>query len=213
MKEQTRRLVRDAALRLETYRLKGMAQPFPAHFHGYYVIGLVEDGERLLTCKNRQYPIAGGSVLLLNPGDDHACIQNDGGTLDYRGFNIPKEVMLDLAERAVGRRELPEFFPSAVFDEEAAGVLSLLHQEVMENVGGTGKAKRMLLLISLLIQRYGGPFEETIPDYREEIEAACAFMEQHYDRRIDLDELCRRTGLSKSTLLRAFARSKGITPY
>ena len=38
-------------------------------------------------------------------------------------------------------------------------------------------------------------------------------MEQHYNQRIHLDQLCLCAGLSKSTLLRAFARSKGITPY
>ena len=30
---------------------------------------------------------------------------------------------------------------------------------------------------------------------------------------ISLEQLCRYSGLSKSTLLRAFTRSKGITPY
>ena len=38
-------------------------------------------------------------------------------------------------------------------------------------------------------------------------------MEQHYTQRIYLDQICRCAGLSKSTLLRAFARSKGVTPY
>lgn len=38
-------------------------------------------------------------------------------------------------------------------------------------------------------------------------------MEQHYTERIYLDQICRCVGLSKSTLLRAFTRSKGVTPY
>ena len=38
-------------------------------------------------------------------------------------------------------------------------------------------------------------------------------MEQHFTERIYLDQICRQTGLSKSTLLRAFTKSKGITPY
>ena len=38
-------------------------------------------------------------------------------------------------------------------------------------------------------------------------------MERHYAERIYLDQICRCAGLSKSTLLRAFARSKGVTPY
>ena len=38
-------------------------------------------------------------------------------------------------------------------------------------------------------------------------------MEQHYTERIYLDQSCRCSNLSKSTLLRAFTKSKGVTPY
>ncbi len=88
MKKETRTVVYDDELRLESYRFEGTQQPFPNHFHEYYVIGFVESGERCLSCKNNEYAIQKGNVLLFNPGDNHACVQNDGGTLDYRGFNI-----------------------------------------------------------------------------------------------------------------------------
>ena len=48
---------------------------------------------------------------------------------------------------------------------------------------------------------------------RGEIDAACAFMQRHFAERITLDRLCRCAHLSKSTLLRAFTREKGVTPY
>jgi AraC-like DNA-binding protein len=67
-------------------------------------------------------------------------------------------------------------------------------------------------LISLLIQRYGKPFEGCVPTCRNEIEKACRFMEQHFSEHIYLDQICRQTNLSKSTLLRAFTKSKGVTP-
>ena len=38
-------------------------------------------------------------------------------------------------------------------------------------------------------------------------------MEVHFKERIYLDQICRCAGLSKSTLLRAFTKSKGVTPY
>ena len=68
-------------------------------------------------------------------------------------------------------------------------------------------------MLSLLVQRYGQPFEECIPDSPEEIDKACAFMEAHYAGHISLEQICRHTGLSRSTLLRAFAKAKGVTPY
>lgn len=38
-------------------------------------------------------------------------------------------------------------------------------------------------------------------------------MSEHFAEHITLEEICKRSGLSKSTLLRAFTKSKGITPY
>ncbi|WP_251390413.1 helix-turn-helix domain-containing protein [Mediterraneibacter agrestimuris] len=213
MKKETRTVVYDDELRLEAYRFEGTQQPFPNHFHEYYVIGFVESGERCLSCKNNEYAIQKGNVLLFNPGDNHACVQNDGGTLDYRGFNISKEVMLDLTEEVTGKRELPGFSENVIFDEEVICYLHPLHEMVMKGLCDFGKEENLLLLISMLIQRYGQPFENCIPECREEIEKACRFMEQHFAERIYLDQICRYAGLSKSTLLRAFTKSKGVTPY
>ena len=210
MKKEVRTVVCDDELHIEAYRFEGIVQPFPNHFHEYYVIGFMEDGERVLSCKNQEYTITRGDVLLFNPGDNHACIQSDGGTLDYRGINITKEVMLDLAEEATGQRELPGFSQNVIFDDEITCCLRPLHELVMKGSNEFGKEENLLFLISLLIQKYGQPFENCVPECREEIEKACAFMERHYAERIYLDQICRCAGLSKSTLLRAFARSKGI---
>lgn len=213
MKKETRTVVYDDELRIEAYRFEGIVQPFPNHFHEYYVIGFIEDGQRVLSCRNHEYTIAKGDIVLFNPGDNHACVQSDDGTLDYRGFNITKEVMLDLAEEVTGKRELPGFSKPVIFDEEVTCYLHPLHELVMKGSYEFGKEENLLLLISLLIQRYGLPFESCIPEYREEIEKACDFMEQHFADRIYLDQICRYAGLSKSTLLRAFTKSKGVTPY
>lgn len=213
MKKETRTIVYDDELRIEAYRFEGIVQPFPNHFHEYYVIGFIEDGQRVLSCRNQEYTITKGNILLFNPGDNHACVQSDDGTLDYRGFNIAKEVMLDLSEEVTGKRELPGFSKTVIFDEEVTCYLHPLHELVMKGSCEFGKEENMLLLISLLIQRYGHPSPSCIPECREEIEKACNFMEQHFANRIYLDQICRYAGLSKSTLLRAFTKSKGVTPY
>ena len=93
MKKEIRTVVYDDELRMEAYRFEGIVQPFPSHFHEHYVIGFVEKGERVLSCRDREYAIEEGSIVLFNPGDSHACVQSDEGTFDYRGFNISKEVM------------------------------------------------------------------------------------------------------------------------
>ena len=213
MKKEIRTVVYDESLQIEAYRFEGIVQPFPNHFHEHYVIGFVENGERCLSCRNIDYTIGQGSVVLFNPGDNHACVQSDDGTLDYRGFNISKEIMLDLEEEVTGKRELPGFSENVICGDEVICYLRPLHEMVMNGNSDFGKEENLLFLLSSLIQNYSKPFESCTPECRQEIEKACMFMEQHFIERIYLDQICRQAGLSKSTLLRAFTKSKGITPY
>lgn len=213
MEKEEKTAVYDKGLRVEAFCFHGMARPFPNHFHEYYVIGLVEKGERRLLCRNQEYVIGQGNMILFNPGDSHSCRQADEGAMDYLGLNITKEVMAGLAEEITGDPLLPGFSAAVVQDEEAACCLKSLHEQIMGGSAEFGKEENLLLLLSMLIQRYGRPFAECIPECREEIEAACRFMELHYAEHISLDQICRLTGLSKSTLLRAFAKEKGVTPY
>lgn len=78
MNKETRTVRYDEDLGLEAYRFRGIVQPFPNHFHGYYVIGYVEAGLRRLFCKNREYTIKPGGILLFNPRDNHGCAQSGG---------------------------------------------------------------------------------------------------------------------------------------
>lgn len=146
MKQETRTVVYDDELRIEAYRFEGIVQPFPNHFHEYYVIGFIEDGQRILSCRNQEYTIAKGNIVLFNPGDDHACVQSDNGTLDYRGFNISKEVMLTLAEEVTGTRELPGFSPNVIFDEEVTCYLHPLHELFMKGSCEFDKEEHRIML-------------------------------------------------------------------
>lgn len=91
MRKEERTAVYDDALHIEAYRFQGFAQPFPNHFHEHYVIGLVEDGQRTLSCKNREYSIAPGDIVLFDPGDDHGAAPSwAAGRLTIGAFISPR---------------------------------------------------------------------------------------------------------------------------
>ncbi len=213
MKKEIRTVVYDEELSLEAYRFEGIVQPFPNHFHEHYVIGYVEDGERELMCRNQEYVIAKGSMVLFNPGDNHACVQCDGGAFDYRGVNISKEIMGHLTKEITGKWGLPNFKKNVAVDEEAGVYLRSLHEMVMKGEERFGKEETLLLLISYLIQNDGQCVSEYFTECRREVEKACEYMERHFTERICLEQICRQVGVSKSSLLRAFTKAKGVTPY
>lgn len=213
MNDEIRIIRYDKDLKIEAYRFNNIYQPFPSHFHEYYVIGYIENGERTLLCRNVSYEIKSGDILLLNPFDSHACEQCSQEPLNYIGLNISKETMLNLVNEVTGERKLSGFSTSVVADDELACYLKPLHAMILNSSREFEKEENLLLLISLLIDRYSQPFESCIPECRHEIEMACDFMNSHFSEHISLEQLCEYSGLSKSTLLRAFTKSKGVTPY
>lgn len=210
MKKETRSAVRGGAPGLEACRFEGLTRTFPSHCHGYYVVGLVEAGRRVMTCGGRQYLLSPGSAVLFAPGDSHGCISADGEPFSYRSLHLSRELVLNWSEALSGRREPPRLLSGALSDKDLAGRIRSLHEAVMSGSPGTGELN---CLLSALIPRYGRLREPSPPRYGPELARACAFLEENYCRRVTLDQLCRCAGLSKSTLLRAFTRWKGITPY
>ncbi len=213
MQKETRTVRHDDDLQLEAYRFEGIARAFPNHFHDYYVIGFIETGTRRLSCRGREYTVGPGSILVFNPDDSHGCVQCDGGTLAYGAVNIPRETMLTLAEEITGERTLPGFAENVIENEELEECLRALHRAVMEGSREFEKEELLLLLVSLLIEQYGQPGASAAPPCGEEIGRVCEFINGHYGERVTLEQLCACAGLSKSALLRAFTKDKGLTPY
>lgn len=213
MKKEIRTICYDEELHFEAYHFEGIMQAFPNHFHDYYVIGFIEKGTRLLSCKNKEYTVKPGMILLFNPNDNHSCTPYDGEPLDYCGLNISPETMLSLAEEVTGKKTLPGFSVNVVRNKELNRYVRTLHKMIMDGSKEFEKEEMLLFLLSELIGQYGQPFDKCLPECREEIESACTFMEQNFEEPITLEDLCKCSNLSKSTLLRAFTKSKGITPY
>lgn len=206
-------MIFDEDLKLEAYKFEEFSQPFPNHFHEHYSIGLMEQGERDFSCKSGYYFLKAGDVLLLNPGDYHACTPHGQEALGYRGLNISKETMLRLCQEVTGKAALPGFTQNVVAMAETAGYLRSLHRLVMRGNHSFEKEELLLLMMTSLLQQYSQPFSTCIPACREEIHRVCAYIKENFSRHLSLEELCRFACLSKSTLLRAFTLAKGVTPY
>ncbi|MFD1774308.1 AraC family ligand binding domain-containing protein [Paenibacillus rhizophilus] len=214
MTREVRTVCFDADLKLEAYRFEGIMQKFPNHFHDYYVIGFIEQGKRRLICKNEEYIINSGDLVIFNPQDPHACEQVDGRTLDYRCINIQPEVMRQYALEVTGTDYLPSFAPTVLYRSDLAASLRELHLLVLEEQPGFQKEEAFLLLLEQLMREYsdvGTPYPSQ--EFTSEINIICEYIESHYTQSITLDHLSKLTGLSKYHLLRSFTRSKGISPY
>lgn len=214
MKQEMRMVKYDAELKVEAYHFQGIMQKFPNHFHDYYVIGFIEKGQRFLSCKNKEYTIEPGDLLLFNPKDNHTCEQIDDRTLDYRCLNIQTDIMSKAVLEITGREYLPFFGSQVVFHSDLVPELRELHQIIMEEEKDFRKEETFFFLLEQLIEEYT---EQEVPadntEQNIQVRAVCEFLERHYMENITLEDLCKLTGLSKYYLLRSFTKQKGISPY
>lgn len=212
MNAEERTVVYDKSLQIEAYSLKGIAQPFPVHFHEYYVVGLIESGSRKLLCSGREYSANSGDILLFNPNDRHACTQAGNGFLDYRAMNINTEVMERIAEEISGTKALPKFGSCIINDREIFCSLKKLFGMIFDGGDNFEKEELLFLAFSQLLNGHSG---STRKEYEcsLEIEDICTYMGEHFSERISIGDLCELTALSKATLIRYFTKEKGISPY
>ncbi len=214
MAQEVRKVVYDAALRLEALHLQGVMQPFPNHFHAYYVFGFIEKGRRQMLSRNTSYIMGPGDMVLFNPGDNHACAAFDGQAFDYRSIHMQPEAMRQAVFEVTGQDHLPRFGPPANFHSVLSPPLKALHRRLMQGEENFKKEELFYFLLEQLLADYTGEKaavrqEASAPA----LQAVRDFLEAHYMDRITLDDLCRLTGLRKYTLLRAFTKWQGISPY
>lgn len=213
MQDEIRTICFDSELNIEAYNFKGVMQKFPSHFHEYYVLGFIENGKRSLFCKNKNYIIKTGDLILLNPRDIHTCEQLEGA-LDYRCLNISQEVMKALVRETVETGYLPYFKEPVIFHSEITESLKELHFMIMQGEKDFKKEEIFLFIIQQIISENTdsgqllGVKKET-----KEIQSACDYLEKNYMNNITLKELSNLTGLSKYYLIRCFTKQKGISPY
>ncbi len=214
MVDEIRTVCYDTDLKIEAYRFEGIMQKFPNHFHDYYVIGFIENGQRYLLCNNKEYIINPGDITIFNPRDIHTCEQVDGKTLDYRCINIQSDIMLRTVFEITGRKYLPHFTQAVLYHSEIATSLRELHLMILNKETDFKKEELFLLLIEQLIREYSDTIlAQNVIETAPEIKAACDYLESNYAKTITLDDLSSLVGLSKYHFLRSFTKQNGISPY
>lgn len=188
----------------ERRRYRGVVQPFAAHSHGHYVIGLVEEGRRSLICNGAAFELAPGDLVVFNPGDVHGCEQSGGGVFAYDSIAVDAE-LLDGA-----RLEGPKANDPAAVE---------VFRDVVRAIEGGAKsqaAEAVLCLCELLAVKEGTEdgVDALVSTTLHEgaAQRAMAHFCGHLASPLSLRALAADEGLSTYALIRAYKRRFAITP-
>lgn len=211
---EQRQIYYDRELNIEAYRLSGIVQKFPNHFHDFYVIGYIEGGKRHLWCRNREYDLEAGDLVLFNPGDNHFCEPMDGTVLDYRAVNIKPEVMERAVREISGGDQSLSFSRNVLYQSDLTGPVADLYDAIVGSEQELKKQESFFFLLDHLLHECSVPSKEAaLPEPKQEIKDLCRYMEAHFPENITLEELLSMTGFGKTYLIRLFTKQVGVSPY
>lgn len=179
-----------------TYR--GLSQPFVAHEHGHYVIGLVKEGNRDLLCNGKLFAVSPGDMIVLNPGDVHSCAQTDGAHFAYDSITVDG-ACFDSA-KLKGPKSMD---PTAI---------ELLH-DCFAHIDA-GEHDSLLESLYLLFEKLAeaGPPDTSRSAHDEAAQHVFARFCGNLSETPRLEDLAHAEGLSPYALIRAYRKRFSITP-
>jgi AraC-like DNA-binding protein len=185
------------------------------HSHETFSIGIVMHGHcTYLNGKTRQR-IGPGSVVLMNPGDAHACNPSHDERWAYHMLYVDvawlSGIQRDLGVSA--NHGFQPFLATATNHPQLYDGLHRLHGLLTDRQAECLQKHSAALTFMTEVQRVLSSAPALSRLGHRGLERAAEFIRQHHARSLKLDEICAAADLSPSYLIRAFKDKYGLTPH
>jgi AraC-like DNA-binding protein len=179
-----------------TLDLRSYNRETQAHQHDYHQLVLPVDGTLSMRIGDLQGEVSSDQLAVIAAGQEHGFAAAD------RNCFVVADVPADLAPEL---ERLPAFIH---LDTALTHYVAFLHRQMLKGEGSHSSERQMLLLlIQLLQERFGSSLRR---DRR--VEAARAYLDQHFYQNISLKQLAHVASLSPRQLSELFRRLLGMTP-
>jgi len=185
------------------------------HAHEAFSIGIVTSGRCIYLNGKTRTPVGAGSVVVMNPGDAHACNPSHDELWSYRMLYVDVPWLIGI-QQDLGISRDQHFRPSSTTlstqPELYVGLRRLydiLTDERAERLEKHGAA----LAFMTEVQQALSPAPDLPLHGHRGLERAAQFIRDNHTRSLKLEEICSAADLSPSYLIRAFKDKYGLTPH
>ena len=188
---------------------------YSRHSHDVFSIGAITAGQSTYLHEKTTQTIAAGTVVVMNPGEVHACNPIDDQPWSYLMLYVNAQ-WLGALQRDCGVNNEGVFrgYPTThsrdplLFD----GLLALHRQLVDSQLDTLAKQEAAVGFFTWVEQRLGG---STLTPRRAnpKVERVARYIDAHYLQPIRLEALCAVANLSEAYLIRAFEQHYHMTPH
>lgn len=189
--------------------IKQYAQDFPLHWHNFFELEIVLDGDATQILNGKEYKISRGSVYLLSPTDYHKIMPSSGKILLWN-------VMFD--ESMLSFKQLCDLtsskfcFPFNICEKDLEQVDKLMQLLVEEyNYQGETCAKELFYSLLCLLLRNAPQNSNISTVNHNDIQRAIIYLETHFRENLTLDILASHVGFHPVYLSKLFKKFTGVT--
>ncbi|HWH85347.1 MAG TPA: AraC family transcriptional regulator [Pseudomonas sp.] len=188
---------------------------YARHSHAHFSIGAITAGRSTYVHENAQFEVAAGTVVLMNPGDVHACNPIDDQPWSYVMLYVETPWLTDLQHQSgfAAQLQLRRFSDTHLTDAELFGKLMALYGVLVDDQQETLRKHSAAVEFFSELQGRLNPAGQSVGEPNFKLERAADFIREHCTEVLSLDAICAAAQLSPSYLIRAFKQRYGITPH
>lgn len=185
---------------------------YSRHSHEVFSIGAITAGQSTYLHEETTQTISTGTVVLMNPGDVHACNPIDDQPWSYIMLYVDAQ-WLGRVQQACGVEGFRGLPATSSTDPDLFCALLGLHETLIDPARESlEKHEAAIAFFTLMQQRLGGS-DAPLKKVNLKVERAAQYINQHYLRAIRLEEICQAANLSEAYLIRAFEQHYHMTPH
>lgn len=186
---------------------------YAIHSHESFSVGLIDSGSSTYINGRHQCRIEAGTLVLMNPGDVHACNPIEDQPWAYRMLYVDTGWLTALqAELGFACGGFRRFAPILTRDPELQAGFERFHAILIDDrVDQHTKHSAAVEFFGAMHRQLDMEAAAAVSDSR--LRHVAEFIAANYHRSLKLDEICATARVSPSTLIRSFKEHYGMTPH
>lgn len=188
---------------------------YTRHAHEHFSIGAITAGRSTYIHEQSHFQVGTGTVVLMNPGDVHACNPIDNQPWSYLMLYVDTPWLTDLQHQLGFSHDLAFRRFSVTHNRDAqlfaglTGLYGVLVDDQQDVLHKHSTAVEFFTQVQLRLNPVDPPLRE--PNFK--LERAADYIRDNCTRILKLEDICAAAQLSPSYLIRAFKQHYGMTPH
>lgn len=188
---------------------------FPRHIHASFSLGIIERGTRVFETRGKRLTVAAGECFLLQPHEPHCCDVAETEEHDYWTLSVTAECMRRLFVSFQGKATASPSFSRHIIRECSLALAMRRFFTAVENdeesFGRETSFCELMRVLFTLDVKEREESSEQVDSYA--VAKVRKYLEQHFDEKIQVEELAEFARISPFYLTRLFERELGVPPY